>query len=55
VKPKKQSSAPLPGLTLLLRPVTNNKTFGTCKIKVAMAVADTSATADSVAKQLGAG
>ena len=54
VKPGKQSSAPLPGLTLLLRPVTNNKTFGSCKIKVAMAVADTAATADSVAKQIGA-
>ena len=55
VKPSKQSSAPLPGLTLLLRPVTNNKTFDTCKLKVAMAVADTAATADSVARKLGAG
>ncbi len=54
VKPGKQSSAPAPGLTLLLLPVTNNKTFDTCKLKVAMAVADTAATADSVAKQLGA-
>ena len=54
VKPSKQSSAPLPGLTLLLRPVTNNKKFDTCKIKVAMAVADTASSADSVAKSLGA-
>ena len=55
MKPAKQSSAPLPGLTLLLRPVTGNNKFNTCKLKVAMAVADTSATADSVAKKLGAG
>ena len=34
--------------------MTNNKKFGTCKLKVAMAVADTAATADSVAKKLGA-
>jgi hypothetical protein len=54
VKPAKQSSAPLPGLTLLLRPVTNNKKFGSCKIKVAMAVADTAAAADTVATSLGA-
>jgi hypothetical protein len=54
VKPGKQSSAPLPGLTLLLRPVTDDKTFDTCKIKVAMAIADTAATADSVARKIGA-
>jgi hypothetical protein len=54
VKPKKQSSAPLPGLTLLLRPVTNNKSFNSCKIKVAIAVADSAAAADSVAMKIGA-
>ena len=55
VRPAKQSSAPDPGLSLLLRLVTDDKKFHTCKLKVAMAVADTSATADSVAKKLGAG
>ena len=34
--------------------MTKNKKFGTCKLKVAMAVADTSATAQTVAQQLGA-
>ena len=35
--------------------MTGNKKFTTSKLKVAMAVADTSATADAVAKKLGAG
>ena len=54
VKPGKQSSAPLPGLTLLVRLASDDKKFDSCKLKVAMAVADTSATAASVAQRLGA-
>ena len=54
VKPGKQSSAPLPGLTLLVRLASDDRKFDSCKLKVAMAVADTSAAAASVAQQLGA-
>ena len=54
VKPGKQSSAPAPGLTLLLRLAADDRTFDTRKLAVVMAVADTATTAESVAKQLGA-
>ena len=54
VKPGKQSSAPAPGLTLLLRLAADDRTFDTRKLAVVMAVADTATTAESVAEKLGA-
>ena len=46
--------APAPGLTLLLRLAVDDRKFDTRKLGVVMAVADTSATAQTVAEQLGA-
>ena len=54
VKPGKQSSAPDPGLTLLVHLASDDRDFDTRKLGVAMAVADTAAVADAAAKRLGA-
>jgi hypothetical protein len=54
IRPGKQSSAPEPGLTLVVRLASGDKTFGTRQLKVAIGIAATSAEAQAVAAQLGA-
>jgi hypothetical protein len=54
IRPGKQSSAPDPGLTLVVELASGNRSFDKLQLKVSMAVADTSAAADAVAQQLGA-
>ena len=54
VRPGKQSSAPDPGLTLVVNLASGDRGFDTRTLGVAMAVADTAAVADAAAKRLGA-
>ena len=54
IRPGEQSSAPDPGLTLIVRLASGDKTFSTRQLEVAMGVADTASSAKTVAAQLGA-
>ena len=54
VRPGQQSSAPDPGPTLVLELISQDRKFDSCTLKVAIGVADSSATAASVARKLGA-
>ena len=54
VKPGKQSSAPLPGPTLVARLAYGDRSFSTLELDVRIGIASSASQAKSVAKSLGA-